>query len=110
MAEFYARYEYASCLIRALALADVLFIIYVIWRAPETGDNLWLWLPVFILFPIIGMLAYILFRLKVRSDDRSWEREQLIADKYRGGYVSRRITSEKALREQYYRAKGRRNY
>jgi len=109
MTDYYTRYAYFSCLMRFLVTAGVLCAIYVVWRVSETGDSLWLWVPFLIILPFIGIPAYIIYRLKVRSDDRRWEREQLNAEKHRGGYVSRRIKSEKELREQYYRGKGRRN-
>ena len=109
MTDFFARYTYVANIARILTLAGVLFIIYAVWKAPDTGDNLWLWLPLFLFIPIIGIPAYIIYRLKVGSDDRRWEHEQLTAERHRGGYVSRRVKSEKELREQYYRGKGRRN-
>jgi len=109
MADYYEHYAYFSCLIRFLVTAGVLTAIYVFFKSGETGDELWLWVPFLIILPFIGIPAYIIYRLKVRSDDRGWEREQLHAEKHRGGYVSRRITSEKELREQYYKGKGRRN-
>ena len=109
MTDYYLRYANFSCFMRFMVTVEVLSAIYVFFKSAETGDQPWLWIPFLIILPFIGIPAYIIYRLKVRSDDRQWDREQLVAEKHRGGYVSRRTKNEKELREQYYRGKGRRN-
>ncbi len=77
-------------------------------RSGDSGDDLWIWIPFFILLPFIALPVYLVYRWKRWKDDKDWDREQVRADKNRGKYVSRHVSSEDELRRRYYEGKGRR--
>ena len=94
--------------LRCHVFISFIAIIYIFAKMHETGDQPWVWIPIIILFPIFGLLAYIIYRIARGSQDRQWQRDQMKADSGRRTYTSRKVTSEKDLMDRYYKGRRRR--
>jgi hypothetical protein len=84
----------------------LLIIINILSNSHETGEDPWIWIPLLLLLPVIGVPVYITYKIFKASGDRRTALQQFKADAARGAYVSRRVGSEKELRDRYYNGKG----
>jgi len=99
---------YTMCFLRTHLFISLLVAVYILATMHETGDQAWVWIPIIVLFPIFGLLAYLIYRIARRNQDKQWEREQMKADSGRGKYTSRRVKGEKELKDDYYQGRRRR--
>lgn len=95
--------------LRIHMFVSLLVAVYILSRSHESGDDPWIWIPVITLFPIFGLGAYIIFRIMKNVRDRKWENQKMNVEQGRKFYASRRVSSERELKDRYYNGRARRD-
>ena len=95
--------------IRIHLFVSLLVAAYILARSHESGDDPWIWIPVIVLFPILGLVVYAIFRMLNNARDRKWQNQDTNIEMGRKFYTSRHVSNERELKDNYNKGKARRD-
>ena len=89
-------------------LGDVV-IMWLIMIGVQIGLTIVIIAGVIVLFPILGLLVYAIFRMMNNARDRKWQNQDTNIEMGRKFYTSRHVSNERELKDNYNKGKARRD-